>query len=414
MSHLFSHRWIIILLAICFVPLAASAEVPDPSQASQMYPDSRKAGPPPTIKPGTRLVFFGGAATIPGVRSKLVPDENGNWVNKTTGQKFAATDVQGSGGVGFTIARVSHVDREAVAINTTSYLFDPLNKTVSYTGGSGMVTNAGAAADYWVHPAVLKNIQPLNQGGVFIGQVPYVLGNRKFNAIRFQTESASGHTAYVYDLDTGILLFYGASAIGGDVLTPGVNGQQAGVGAGSTHLSHNMLVEVKDIDLPWKDAPVPAWVNQFRELRYDGSIVTAIQGVQPMTQPMSIVMVPKARENGWLRLSSTVTTQVYGFPPTQSKNDGAAGAASLNGLWIAPQALAKLQLNQVIETNEHLKTKTLVTDIGRGYVTISEIGQLHRIDVGYDTNTGIMAGVTLKQQNQISLTTTQVRLSGQK
>jgi hypothetical protein len=379
-----------------------------------MYPASLKSGPPPAIKPGTRLIYFGGAATIPGVRTKLVPDENGNWVNKTTGQKFGTTEVGGSGGLGFTIARVSHIDHEVAAINSATYLYDVLNKTVSYTGGTGMVTNAGAASDYWIHPEVLKKIEPLNQGGVFVGPVPYVLGNRKFNAMRFQTDSATAHTAYTYDLDSGILLHYGASSIGGDVLTPLPNGQKAGIGTGSTHLTHSMLVEVKDIDLPWKGAPIPQWVGQFRELRYDGNIITAIQGVQPMGQSLNVIMTPKARGEGWLRFGSTVTTQVPNFQPIQSNNENSAGTCTVNGLWIAPQALAKLKLNQVIETNEHIKTKSIVSDIGRGYVTTSEIGQLHRIDVAYDTNTGIMTGVSIKQQNQLSVVTTQVRLSGQK
>ena len=414
MSHLFSHRSGLMIVVLCLVSMAAHAEVPDPSFVISALPDAAKAGPPPIIKPGTRLTYFGGSSTINGVRAKLVPDENGNWVNKTTGQRYGEREVRNTGGVGYSIARVSHVDREAVVVASATYLLDPLAKTVTSTGSSGIVTNAGAAGDYWIHPAVLKDVKEVNANGNFVGRMPYVVMNRKYNAIRFQSETASGHNTYVYDLDSGLMIFHGSSLIGGDVLTPGVNGQQAGVGGGSTFLSHGFLMEVKDIDVPWKNAPTPAWVGQFRELKYDGGITTAIQGVTPHTQAVSVLLTPKARENGWLRYNNTTTIAVYGLPPHQSQTNSASGHASVGGLWIAPQGLAALKAGQVIETNDIIKTKTAVTDIGRGYVTISEMGQIHRLDVSYDTTTGIMAGVALRQQSQIAVTTTQLRLTGQR
>lgn len=398
---------------LSLLSLAAQAEVPDPSFVVNVYPQVLKAGPPPIIKPGTRLTYFGGSSTINGVRAKLVPDENGNWVDKVSGRRYAESDVRNTGGVGYSIARVGHVDREVAVVHSATYLLDPLAKTVTSTGATGIVTNAGAAGDYWIHPAVLKDIQEVNANGQFIGRMPYVVMNRKFNAIRFQNDTASGHNTYVYDLDSGLMIFHGSSLIGGDVITPGVNGN-AGVGRGSTFLSHGFLMEVKDIEVPWKNSPTPAWVGQFRELKYDGGITTAIQGVPPHTQAVSVLLTPKARENGWLRYNNTTTIAVYGLPPQQSQSNSASGHASVGGLWIPPQGLAALKAGQVIETNDIIKTKTAVTDIGRGYVTISEMGQIHRLDVSYDTTSGIMAGVTLRQQNQIAVTTTQLRLSGQR
>lgn len=410
------HRLLTGTLGLLLVSLFAypsHADVPDPSLVSKLYPDVLKVGPPPAIKAGTRLTYYGGSATIPGVRNKLVPDVNGNWVDKNTGQKFGESEIKGSGGVGYTIVRIGHVDKEAVVVNLSNYLIDTLANTVSYTGGNGFVSNAGAASDYWIHPDILKKIPNSNNVGYVVSRMPYVIGNRKFSAIRFQSESASGHTAYMYDLDSGILLYLGSSAVGAGVITPGVNGQAAG-GAGNTYISHSQLVEVKDVDIPWAGAPVPQWVTKFNELRYDGTIITAIDGVQPMTQRLNATLTTKAREDGWVRFENTITSQVPNFQPLQSKTQAAAGHASVGGIWISPQALAKLKVGQVIDSIDTIKTKTVVTDIGRGYVTISEIGQLHRADIGYDTTTGIMAGVTLQQRSQLALTTTQLRLSGQK
>ncbi len=408
-----AHR-VMMLLVVLSMASASAAQVPDPSMAASVYPQVLQAGPPPIIKPGTRLIYFGGSSTIAGTRTKLVPDDKGNWFDPKTGQKYSERDVQGSGGVGYTVGRVSHVDRHVAAINIASYLLDPLAKTVSYTGGGGVVSNAGAGGDFWIHPAVLKNIREIREPGNFIGRTPYVIMNRKYNAIRFQNDSDNGHTTYVYDLDSGLMIFHGSSNIAGGVLTPPGPDGRPGIGAGNTFLSHNMLVEVKDVDIPWKNAPVPQWVNQFRELRYAGGVTTAIQGVNPTTQAMSVIITPKARENGWLRYTNTNTHHVYGLPPQQSTTEGAAGQAGLGGLWIPPQGMANLKVGQVLDSIDILKTKTIVTDIGRGHITLSEIGQLHRSDASYDTTTGLMTGVTLRQQNQLAITTTQLRLNGQR
>ncbi|MEX2214222.1 MAG: hypothetical protein WD768_08850 [Phycisphaeraceae bacterium] len=286
-----------VLTLILSMPLAALAEVPDPSAAAKLLPNAEKVGPPPVAKPGTRLVYFGGSATIPGVRAKLVPDENGNWVNKTTGQKYAESDVRGSGGVGYSVVRIGHIDKEVAQLTSSSYLLNPLDNTVSATGTVGLVSNAGAAGDYWIHPDLLKEVKDLRQNGIFVGRMPYVVMNRKYNAIRFQTDTESGHTTYVFDLDSGLMIFHGSSVIGGGVVTPGVNGQ-AGAGAGNTYLTHGFLVEVKQIDVPWQGKPVPEWAAKFNQLQYNGGTTTTIQNAGQFTNGFGVTLSVKARGDG--------------------------------------------------------------------------------------------------------------------
>ena len=57
--------------------------------------------------------------------------------------------------------------------------------------------------------------------------------------------TANGYMAYVYDLDTGQLIFNGSSTQGA-----------VGVGGATTLLTTGWLVEVKDVDVPWKAAAV--------------------------------------------------------------------------------------------------------------------------------------------------------------
>jgi hypothetical protein len=245
-----------------------------------------------------------------------------------------------------------------------------------------MVTNAGCAADLWIHPDVLKNLKEVAQGPVHITRMPYVVNKKKYNAIRIQTTTANGYMAYVYDLDTGMMIFNGSSTQGA-----------VGVGGAMTQLTTGWLVEVKDVDVPWKAAAVPAWVGKFNELDYQGTQSTVALGGQ-LDRPMTITTTPTARRDGWLRTASTFTIQTFqGMPPDVSQNAGASGPASIGGQWIGPDAIPKLKARQVIYQDDITKTVTSVSDVNPRSVTISEVGQRHRIDCTYDAATGMLLGV---------------------
>src|SRR5262245_61513791 len=40
------------------------------------------------LQAGMRFVWFGASASIPGERSQIVPDPDGNWINQRTGQRY--------------------------------------------------------------------------------------------------------------------------------------------------------------------------------------------------------------------------------------------------------------------------------------------------------------------------------------
>jgi len=257
----------------------APAAVPDPSMMLTLVPDAATAGPPAAIKPGTRLTYFGMSASVPGTGRQLVLDDDGKWVDKNTGQHYSEQDVAGAGGAGYNVVQVGYVDHDVAQLSSRQYLYDISTRQSSYTSGSGLVTNAGCAADYWVNPDALKHVAEVNQDGIRIMRMPYKLNDRTYNAMRFQTTSATGSQAYVYDLDTGLMIFHGSSAQGASVMTAPLGGSgQAGVGAGNTQLVTGWIVEVKDVDVPWKQAAPPAWVGQFRGLQYSGMQMSIVAG----------------------------------------------------------------------------------------------------------------------------------------
>jgi hypothetical protein len=407
------HTLFAVCLSLLLTCSVLAADVPDPSYVVRIYPEAIKAGPPEVIKPGTRLIYLGASATIAGSYNQLVPDANGRWVNKTTGQRFGAQNVATASGAGYNVVRVAYVDRDVAVTTNMNYMIDAVNNVILPGSAGGMVSHAGCAGDYWLHPKVLAAIKEVTQGGTVIVRMPYVVNDRKYNAIRFQTSTDVGHTAYVYDLDSGLMIFYGASTVGAGVVAPGPNGQ-AVVGGGSTMLVTSHLMEVKEIDLPWKNAPMPRWAGEFKELRYEGVHSTVIPNASTMNRGMALSVTPKARGNGWVRTVGDSVTTTPGFPATRDRNENATGNASVGGLWIPPEGMAGLKVGQVIETNEITKTKLVVGDIGRGHVTLTEIGGAHRTDITYDSASGILASIVMRQQSGIATISVGLKLTGQR
>jgi len=166
--------------------------------------------------------------------------------------------------------------------------------------------------------------------------------------------------------------------------------------------------------VPWRDAPAPPWIEEFRQLSYKGvqTSVVAAAGTK-LDRAMAATLTPKARGRGWVRFTNRfVFESIPGMPPNEALQEGACGAATIGGLWLAPEALASLRPRQVIESNDLVGMTIAVSDVGPGSVTLTETGPLHRTDWTYDTQTGILSAMTLQQQIGLARITHSIRLMG--
>ncbi|MGA2440491.1 MAG: hypothetical protein ABSH08_06010 [Tepidisphaeraceae bacterium] len=388
--------------------------VADPSSMLPLVPAAATAGPPACIKTGTRLVYFGMTANIPGEDKQLVQDDNGRWVDRQTGQRYAEEDIAGAAAGGFTVLQVGYVDRDVAVIGTKFYTLDARTKKCTFALGSGMVTHAGCAADYWIHPEVLRTLQEVNEGGIHILRMPYTLGSKQYSAIRIQSEDISGYQAHVYDLETGLLIFHASRAQGKTVNTAPLGGAgQAGTGQGSTQVVVGWIAGIKDVNVPWQNMAVPPWVGEFKQLEYGGAQTSDVPAARSrFSRRMTVSVAPVARGPNWVRTSSTFTIEsIAGMPPEQARQEGACGVASVGGLWIAPAGLAQLRRGQVVETDQFVGTTTTVSRADDRSVTLTEAGPLHRIDCTYDTSSGILVMMHVEQQFGLATITHDMRLT---
>lgn len=187
----------------------------------------------------------------------------------------------------------------------------------------------------------------------------YTVDGRTYRAIRFQNEDFSGYRAHVYDLETGLMIFQASRTQGPSVITPPIGGSgRTGLGEGSSQVVTLWLVERKDIDVPWKNAPPPPWIERFGQLSYRGvqTSVAAAAGTK-LDRAMTATLTPKAGGPGWVRF-----------------------------------------------TNRYLFESL------PGSVTISEAGPLHRTGCAYDTRTGVLSAMTLVPQIGLASITHRIQL----
>ena len=372
------------------------AEVPDTCLLLNLMPAAATAGPPPVIAAGTRLVYYTAAASIPGERTQLVQDEHGTWVDRATGERFSEQDIPGAAGESFVVAHVGYVDQQLAQVSRRHYAIDRTSGSTLYNheGDGGIVSHAGCAGDYWVHPQALAALPAMDQDGTRVLRMPYRLGELEFDAIRIHTTTAAGFHAYVYDLDSGLLLYFGSRTVGADILTPYPGGESV-PGRGSTQLVNGWIQDIQQVDVPWGDAPTPEWVTQFREIDYTGSLTVTTPGSPAFPLPIEQQVVASQRGRDWLQMR--IDERMYSFEQ-QLAGIGQVvmsyGPASVGGLWIAPQALARLTQGQLIDRCEIVGYTTRVSALSAEFVTVSEEGSLHRNDFVYDTRTGLLVSTT--------------------
>src|SRR5262245_5440862 len=193
---------------------------PPNAQAPQQSPQSPMTSS--VLQPGMRLVWFGSSASIPGERSQIVPDPNGEWVNRRTGQRYRQFDTPSASGAGYTVGDVLAADGNGILSWITSLLLHTdQNNVTSFIDANGGLTRTQHIGDFYVSPAQLAAFTDRNEDGMRVLRMPYQLGGRTYRALRFQLQVGDGWSQHTYDLDTGLLLVGSSTGQGGPTVVIG-------------------------------------------------------------------------------------------------------------------------------------------------------------------------------------------------
>lgn len=374
-------------------PADPDAALVDPNLFVDLLPDLATAPAPDWVHQGTRLSYYAAAASVPGSYHEYVEDEDGAWVDPTTGDRYREVDIPGAAGHGFNQVTVTALTRTVAVLSVRAYgLTDlALDSSVSTLGWGGAVGLPGAGADYWMHPAVLATVEETVTAELKVLRMPYTVGTTTYDTLWVQSIGAAGNITWVYDLATGMLV-HTASATAGPPITGPV---PAGAGTeGSTFLTQSTLVDVRQTTLPWAAEAPPAWLGTVDRIDYTGTVtVGALDAPTAVIDAwLTVDRLDSGSVWGRYRFSQTLATDVT--PSVTQAIERIDGPAQVGAIWVPPAGLAALVAGQVLDEDPVTSTTVAVEWTDGVTVTIDERGPREIAVLDYDVASGLLIGST--------------------
>lgn len=373
-----------------------------PNVLFDRIPGVNQTPTPDWIKPGTRLVFFSTNATTqtnPG-QMGMTPDPNGQIVDNN-GKRWTLNAGTGDsgGGVGYTVIDVIAYEpppSSILVLDHRAYFLPNVNK-----GPAILVSSQGeiihcTGGDFFLHPRLLGQVPSVSAQNVNIIRQQYDLRDKRYNAMRVTVRtSGNGISSNVYDLTSGVLLFSRSAGTTsqGQTLDPNGNIVNASATASGTHT----FIGTREVNLPWRNSQMPAWVKQTRKLHYAGQMIsrtTSNEGLPDNTTGVTADIVLKKAGANWSmhEMTSVVNTNV-GIQDIPSVTQLACGSASCDGVWKDPAFLKQLKTGQTLDQDQTIGTQSMVEFAGAGndgrpIVAITILNEGLRSTSVYDASDG--------------------------
>jgi hypothetical protein len=403
MSSSYRSRAIVTVL----LSLAASVRAQDNPLGRK---DAAQQPLPAWLKPGVRVSYLTGSASVPGETRVLTPDGKGDWVTPD-GKRFSVAEARGTGSMGYNQYTIVAADEKAVAADLRTYLLiDARPDGRCMTGrSSSLVGTPDGVAEFWIPPAKLAAMEPADGPAVKVSRGKFPLNGKAYDVVTREVRSDKGYARLTFDLETGMLLAMTSSSSGDPTAVPGPDGV-ARRGAAWTTVGSVALVGVRTLDLPWANDAYAGWANR-RRADYEGVFQTFVPGSPPFEQGASLSAAFGDAGKGWAPVK--MTTRIAGLaggPPIEQTADRAGSAVAVSPMWISPKTLAGLKAGQVIDQDPVTRFRATVAAADENAVVIVEEGQVDRTQSVYDAKTGALAVATVEQSQATGRTRMQLRL----
>jgi hypothetical protein len=138
-----------------------------------------------------------------------------------------------------------------------------------------------------------------------------------------------------------------------------------------------------------------------------------VQDAAQTTQPAAAAFERRAGTPDWVAYSTSLRIpSAPGLPPQDSSGAAVSGNGMLLGLWVPPDALARLAPGQQLDADPNLGVVTSVASADDAGVVIAEAGRTHQISVRYDRRTGLGTEFQLEQQIGLGRTVLSLHVAG--
>ncbi len=368
----------------------------DGSIVLDFAPGEAGAPAPGTFKPGMRLTYNVVSASVAGIGSDWTPDENGAWVNPKTGERFDRSKKEMSGS-SHTLEEynVIALDEKRCILMKDNFLVNPTFAAPTASGREFKVGTPGFATDIWANPESLKRLPNIVGKDRKIVRGKWRMGQKMTDAVMLSEAWPSSKDLYAYDLATGLMIEYSISGTG----HPTALAPDESQSTGNTIMVSGWIVGARAVSVPWATEADPDWTKSLHSITFSGQSLFSAQsnGAGATPQNITVKFTVKDRENGWTSLVRTDTvTDAQG----QSKSADAPMVTSpwsIDPLWIAPGALARLKSGQIIDTDGLTKVSVRVGQIMPGpkgqMLDLIYGNAAMETHCGYDLTTGMLVGL---------------------
>jgi hypothetical protein len=361
------------------------------------------------LQAGTRFVWYGSSASIPGEYQQLEPDYNGEWVDKATGRHYHESDVQGPAGAGYVVIDVLAAGAAGYLMGLSSYLIhiDAGNAT-TLIEANGLTSGLDSVPDFWILPERLAPYTDASIGATRVLHMPYTLSGRTYRALRIQVESGAGWSQTTYDLDTGLVIVSSSVTQGAAVLIRDPSNRLV-PGSGNTMMTYSQIAGVRQTKLPGRGVVFPQAVQGLHALVYRGQRGILISGTQVPASPMEVRY--DVTSTSPLFLTARMTASGYfGGPPTTV--DRILPAGTIGSVWMNPAELQDFGQDQVIDQDPITGVQVVAVGRTSGLAVFSARTSLSQYTFGYDLRSGILSATDARVQVGPATDVTQLQLAG--
>jgi hypothetical protein len=335
-----------------------------------LFPELHDAPAPDWLQGGARVTYRVASATIPQVQGQ--------------------TSTSGAGYVQYDVVAV---DGGLVAATSKLYLDSGDGATVLPSLVFPVLGLPGVG-EFWLNPQVLAKAEQAATTELSVTRLDQTFAGDNHHAVRFEYTHGNAQYAWMFDAESGVLLFFSWS-IGGDA-DP------------NKQLGQVTLTAQRQLALPWQGGSLPAWVALTHSLHYAGSYATTVSGASTVSLPGSADVTLQDHFAHWNAYSLSATFQGQ----TSSAAERLTGGDEVfDGLWLSPEALGALQDGQTLDTDPVTGALITVTR-DQNTVTLSESGRLYQNSLTYDAGDGRLLQSVQQEQIGPAITVTTLKLDG--
>ena len=368
-------------------------------------------GAPDWVKVGTRMTYYGAAATVVQSGYTYVEDPEGEWEDPKTGKRYHRTDqgdnpedMPSAAGEAYTQTDVLAVEPGKVVLSTTMYPIDLMTRGFGINPLGGYNGQSAAVDGAWVHPSLLQDLVTSGYDDQLILRGPYTLGGKVYDTVSFLYRGPGSWQDSTYDGATGALLATNTRVEGNPSPVHGPFDDPQG----NVQLSYTRLAGVRNVIVPGLGAPVPGWVAPSSTLTYSGS-ATVVNPMDPsavFSWPVQATVTFGEVGATWATFTSHSVVDYGGY---QQPTDSAGTTGSTGVYWYDPSSLATMQTGQVLDQDPITGASVTVDSADGGAVSLLTEMNGASLRLGYDSASGAL--VTMETTNSTTGITLQLQLT---